>query len=111
MKDTELAEKLIELIGPTLVSFAGGSTSDHSAEMWCVGTIAMPSVVRQRLELALECLETIEQSETQDIARAWFIGANTGSELTSPAEALREGQLDDVRISMKRLLDHELMGK
>jgi len=110
MKDAELSGKLIDLIGPTLVSLASGSSNQHSAELWRAGVITMTGSQRGRLELALECLETIEQHEGADMGRAWFIGSNTGDDLTSPAEALCEGRLDDVRISMERFIDHELMG-
>lgn len=111
MNDAELSGKLIDLIGPTLVALASGSSNRHSPMLWRGGVVRMTGPQRQRLETALECLEAIERTEGQDMGRAWFIGANTGEDLTSPAEALCEGRLEDVRLSMKRFIDPEQMGK
>ena len=107
MNDAELSKRLIDIVGPSLVALAAGSRNQHVAELWLGGRIAMSNPERQRLDAALECLQTVAESEGAETARAWFIGRNVGTDETSPAEALCEGRLEDVRRSMHRLINDE----
>jgi hypothetical protein len=79
-----------------------------------VGTQRLDLSERQRLELVYDLFNDVAKAQhSQDLARAWFIGANcgvAGTKQVSPAEAIRHGQFEDARRSAQRMLDPEEMG-
>ena len=49
-----------------------------------------------RLRLALRVAQVISERDSNEIARAWFMGLNPQLNGWSPARLLREGELDEV---------------
>lgn len=115
LSDKELIDELVQFIGPTLTAFTAHSTvrAEFVLDRWREGSTALHPGKRERLELAYELLNDVAESNSADIARAWFIGANTspGSDdetnLVSPAEAIRHGKFDEARTSAKRFINDE----
>ena len=110
MKDSELVAQLTTFVGPTLVAIASSTADRNNVNKWIAGDLPLTTAQRTRLEVALECLALVTEVESKDVARAWFIGSNTGIAETSPCEALCSGEFEEVRLSAKRLVDFEQMG-
>jgi hypothetical protein len=110
MKDNELVTQLVELVGPTLVALTASTTDRDNVNKWITGHLPLTGHQRSRLEVAHECLSLVIETEGEDVARAWFIGSNTGITDTSPCEALCGGDFEEVRLSAKRMVGSEQMG-
>lgn len=104
--DSELVEKLVGILGPTLVFIAASAKYRSDVKHWQAGD-PMANGQHERLQVADECLQEIIDRDGAGIARAWFIGRNTGQFEISPAEALGEGSFDLVRQSAKQLVNDE----
>lgn len=90
----ETARQLVSHLGLTAVSFLAGAKDSKQAAKWARSDGAEPRTeTRRRLLAAHRIWADISSSESDYIARNWFIGANPRLGETSPLEALREGDV------------------
>jgi hypothetical protein len=84
-------------LGATLVAALSGTRNSKEPYSWATGD-AQPDVASERrLRLAHRLWHQIAAEESDDIARAWFIGSNpflSGED--SAVTALREDRFDEV---------------
>ncbi len=97
-------------LGPTLLALTANAASAEEITAWARGEGSPAAEQTERLLVADECFSIVEEVEGADVARAWFIGQNTGSDEISPAEAICAQEFDDVRIAARRMASGELMG-
>jgi len=73
----ELARQLVSHLGPTLVAGLAGVRDRKLPHKWAIdgGPTPRPEALA-RLQVAHRAWEALATSEGEDIARAWFIGAN-----------------------------------
>ena len=55
----------------------------------------------QRLRLAYQIFQVLQEDDSPHTVRAWFIGLNPQLDDIAPAEALREGRLREVLVAAK----------
>lgn len=109
LTNQQLIDELVRLVGPTLTAFTAHATNraELVLDRWRQDATSLHPGKRERLELAYELLNDVAEADSEDVARAWFIGANCGPSLVSPAEAIRDGRFDEARLSAKRLINDE----
>lgn len=96
---------LVEQLGETLVAVLSDVTDRSQIATW-QASLSKPSPESwTRLSVAEEVFRRVADTDGPDTARSWFVGANVGDELTSPAEAIRDGRFEEVRLSCQRLID------
>ena len=110
MDSRTLTLALVDKLGPSLLALTANASSPDEVEAWARGDQSPTSEQLERLQVANECFSMVEQAESAEVARAWFLGKNTGSREISPAEAVRAQEFDDVRISAQRMVNDEFMG-
>lgn len=111
LTDKQLIEELDQAIGPTLMALVADVKSKLTLKDVVNGNVELTSQARARLALAHQLFNDVAEAQhSTDIARAWFIGSNTGPSATSPAEAIREGHFHDARASAQRMCGQEDMG-
>ncbi|HET6622520.1 MAG TPA: hypothetical protein VFG56_01150 [Candidatus Saccharimonadales bacterium] len=109
LSDKELIDELVRFIGPTLTAFTAHSTvrAEFVLDEWRNGTGVLHPGKRERLEVAYKLLNDVAEADGEDTARAWFIGANSGSNRISPAESIRRGEFTDAKASARSLIRDE----
>lgn len=101
--ERRLVQQLEKIVGPTLAMAALGDQY-KSSEAW-VSDTQLRAIERVRLDISLETIGAIACSDSEDIARAWFIGMNVGEDEISPVEALTQDRFEEVKRSAQRLID------
>lgn len=96
--------ELLQLIGPTLIAFGARSQDRDIASKWISGECHPTQDDETRIYFMLRILNDVSEAESEDVARAWFIGANCDSMTKTPVEMVREGGLREVEHSAMRLL-------
>lgn len=108
MTQTDLQQtidRLIEMIGPTLVAFLTDARTRTEVTRWGQDNTWPNDDQIERLVLADELLAEVSYSEGANIARAWFIGTSCGTDGNmSPAEAVRCDNFDDAKASAARFI-------
>lgn len=102
----EKVEYLNSKLGPTLVAAAIGMrdrscVSEVSANLEEILTVEQ----KLRLDALLEVWTAVANSEGDDIARAWFIGANPWLGDESAVSAIREDRFSQVRAAAQTMVD------
>lgn len=98
-----LTQDLIAGLGTTLVAALSGSRTSSAPAHWAAGDLLVPEEAAVRLRAAHTVWEALVGVEGDDIARAWFVGANPFLD-QQPVLALREGRTDDVLASARAFL-------
>ena len=97
-----VVEKLMACLGLTLVAFLSGTSNRMLPSEWVQPDGPMPNDEEvARLRAAIKSFARVEIWCGTVYARDWFISENSLLELKSPAEALREGRLDEVQKASK----------
>jgi hypothetical protein len=90
---SELARQLVQHLGPTLVALTAGVRDRKLPHKWAQADGPRPrDGALARLQVAHRCWNILATSESEDVARSWFIGANPRLGEESPAVAIREGE-------------------
>lgn len=92
----EVVQHLNTHLGPTLVALLAGVSDRKLPGKWASKAVTPRHEAEKRLRAAHRAWITVATSETDHVARAWFIGANPLLEEDSPIEALRAGQVKAV---------------
>lgn len=102
----ETVRQLTSHLGPTLVALLANVKDKKLPHKWSMADGPEPrDESKQRLMLAHRVWKELSQSENDYTARNWFIGANPRLGEKSPAEALREGQLAEVKAAATAFLE------
>ncbi|MDF2558579.1 MAG: hypothetical protein K0R99_25 [Microbacterium sp.] len=102
---------LINGLGPTLVAALAGETDRRVVQRWADGTAPHPPEnLRGRLLCAHRVWRRVAAMEGEDVARAWFVGANTWLQNDTVVAAIREGRLTQVSIAAQALVDDSWSG-
>lgn len=98
--DTDLVEALTTKLGTKLVSFMVHRDTS-TVSRWRRPGARLPDEATRSLRLVYEVFRLLEGDESDHTIRAWFIGMNPQLDDTSPAEAVRDGQLKEVLIAAR----------
>ena len=93
---TEIAAFLQEALGQKLTAFIAGAKDSKTVGRWAHGGNAPRSEAQTRLRGAYQVFHLIQECDSEEVARAWFIGMNPHLDDRSPAEALSEDRLRQV---------------
>lgn len=97
-------DELHRTIGPTLIAFACASQDSRIAQSWISGDRRPTHEDERRIYFMVSILRTVASEEGQDVARAWFIGANCEDMTRSPVEMIRDGRLVEAEVSATQLI-------
>lgn len=108
--DVSVIAYLEHELGPTLVAVATGLKGRleeclATVAKWLDGTAKPEPEQEKRLEFMYEQFQRVASVDGTDIARLWFTGANVGEDELAPFQAMRNGDLDGVRISAGRMVE------
>lgn len=89
----EVARQLVSHLGPTLVAYLANVNDRKLPHKWAKVNGPEPrQESTARLLAAHRIWNDISNSESDGVARSWFIGANPRLGEDSPAAALRDGR-------------------
>ena len=92
----EVVQALRDRLGPRLVAYLGSVRETRAVHQWADGTRQPSDAVQQRLRVALQVAAMLDEQESPRIAQAWMQGLNPQLDDRSPAQLLREGDLQEV---------------
>jgi hypothetical protein len=95
----EVASRLQELLTRRLTAYIAGVDSVKTITRWTTGetTEIRDVTMEQRLRTAYEIALLLLEQDSPETVRAWFIGLNPQLDDQSPAEAIHNDQLKEVR--------------
>ncbi|MQY23560.1 hypothetical protein [Nocardia macrotermitis] len=94
---SELARQLVHNLGPTLVALLADVRDRKLPYKWSQTDGPRPrDAALTRLQVAHRCWNMLSGTESADVARSWFIGANPHLDEESPAIAIRDGRYREV---------------
>lgn len=102
----ELATFLQDILTRRLTALVAGQKDGKTVTRWVTGDIAVirDPMVEQRLRTAYEVSKMLLQYDSPQTVRAWFIGLNPQLDDVSPAEALANGDLKEVRAAARAFI-------
>lgn len=107
----ETVRLLNSALGATLVSTLAGSHDPTAAHLWAQeGDMEPDTEAVERLLLAHRIWVLVSNSEGNDFAREWFIGANHWLGDTSPVEAISRLESERVIIAAQAIADGTFAG-
>lgn len=92
----DVVSQLNEHLGPTLVATIANVRDRSLPEKWANGAQVPLPDSRERLLAALRAWSILTEYDSDDVVRAWFIGANPRLGEMSPIMRLRCGDVDAV---------------
>lgn len=99
---SDVVSFLQDLLGRRLVAYVAGVKDAKTVSRWANGEVES---VRQeseaRVRTAYEVAQLLVQFDSPRIVKAWFIGLNPQLGDISPAEAIKEGKLKEVKASAR----------
>ncbi|SIE11791.1 hypothetical protein [Mycobacteroides abscessus] len=102
----ELARQLVAHLGATVVAALAGVRDRGLPHKWAVdGGVTPRPAALTRLQVAHRAWVTVATAEGEDIARAWFLGANPRLDETPPYLAIREGEFNKVMAAAVAFVD------
>ena len=95
----DIAAFLSESLGRILTAHISG-VGPKTVDRWIKGDQPRGEA-EQRLRLAYQIFQLIQETDSPHTARAWFIGLNPQLDDTAPAQALSEGRQREVLVAAK----------
>lgn len=92
----DVVSQLNEHLGPTLVATIANVRDRSLPEKWANGAQVPLPDSRERLLAALRAWSILTEYDSDDVVRAWFIGANPRLSEMSPIMRLRCGDVGAV---------------
>ena len=93
--DEEAVRILSEMLGRALMARTIG-VSRRTLASWLRGASTPSARSRERVIGALAIWKVIDEVESPEVVRAWFMGMKDALNDYSPAEVIAEGRIDDV---------------
>ena len=100
----DVAAYLQEVLGQKLTAHVAGIADAKSVGRWARAERAPRSTHEQKLRAAYQVFRLLLAEESPHTVRAWFIGLNPQLDDESPANAIREGRLQEVWVAAKAFL-------
>ena len=92
----ELVRQLISHLGPTLVATLAGAKDPKLPHKWAKADGPTPrDNTLPKLQIAHRIWRLISTSDSDAVARAWFIGSNPRLNEESPIFTIRDGRGDE----------------
>lgn len=93
----ELATTLQEILSRSLTAYIANVQDGKTVTRWTKGEVQgfRDRETEQRMRTAYEIVALLRENERPQTMRAWFIHINHRLDDTMPAEAIREGKLQD----------------
>ena len=103
---SEMAGLLQELLTRRLTAFVAGVKDGKTVTRWASGEVTeiREHAVEQRLRTAYEIAQLLLGVDSPRTVRAWFIGLDPHLGDIAPAEAIREGRLQDALAAARAFL-------
>lgn len=102
----ETTRQLVSHLGPTAVSFLAGSKNSKQSHRWAKPDAPEPlQPARERLLTAHRIWTAIATTESDYVARNWFIAANPRLDEETPLSAIRNGDLRLALAAAEAFLD------
>ncbi|RZI63430.1 MAG: DUF2384 domain-containing protein [Variovorax sp.] len=97
-----LITELRTLLGAKLVAYLGEASGTATVRGWVDGTTPLPAqAILDRLQVALDAARRIGARDTPAVIQTWFQGRNPALDNQTPAQLLRESNLDKVRDTIR----------
>ena len=107
----EITRRLIGSLGGTLVAALSGSKDPKLPYRWAkVDGPSPKNESMRRLQFAYEQWTRLAQCEGEDVARAWFIGANPWLDYDTPITAIREDRFKEAGQAAQALVSESFSG-
>jgi hypothetical protein len=102
----EAAAALQELLSRRVTAYIVGVGDGKTVARWASGEVAeiRDEDVEKRLRRAYEIAQLLLRSDSPATVRAWFIGLNPQLGDISPAEAIRDGKLQEALIAARAFI-------
>lgn len=99
----ELATFLQDILTRRLTALIAGQKDAKTVTRWVTGqvTVIRDPLVERRLRTAYEVAKMLLQFDSPQTVRAWFIGLNPQLDDVSPADAIANGDLKEVRAAAR----------
>lgn len=107
----EIVERLNRHLGATLVATLSGVKDRKLPYRWARDGAGSPNPVAiERLTAAHRVWLELADAESDDVARAWFVGANPYLDERAPVMALRAGEIRQVLQAAQAFLNGTWQG-
>lgn len=107
LSTAELVQQLNRHLGATLVAVLADVRDNKLPYKWAKADGPHPRPAGlQRLQVADRAWATVASAEGQNVARAWFIGANPRLDEQPPYLAIRDGHFKQVISAASAFVDH-----
>lgn len=106
-----LVRRLTQVLGPTLVSPLAGATNTRGATTRVTPEGPNPNTEAiKRLRCAEAAWRALSEAESDDVARAWFVGGNPRLGEDTPVTAIREGRFTEVVNAVRSFVHDSFSG-
>jgi hypothetical protein len=94
-----VADRLQRLLTPQVAADIAGVKDVKTVRRWAKGEVTDPKVPEKerRLRTAFEIVLILSTFDSLDVVRPWFLGINPHLKGKAPAEAIRDGELQEAR--------------
>lgn len=99
-----LVESLSEALTRSLVAYIVGVADTKTVERWEKEERKPKLATERRLRDIFQIFQLLNSAEDVNTVRAWFIGMNPQLDDESPATALREGRVRDVKLAAEAFI-------
>lgn len=102
----EVATFLQDILTRRLTALVAGQKDGKTVTRWVTGEISeiRDPMVEQRLRTSYEVAKMLLQYDSPQTVRAWFVGLNPQLGDVSPAEAIANGDLKEVRAAARAFI-------
>ena len=100
MPTLDLVRYLADMLGYELLAYISDK-STKTIKRWHSGATSPSLAVEQKLQTTVYVFQTILESDSDHVARAWLIGLNPQLDDEAPADLLRQGEYKAVVTAAK----------
>jgi hypothetical protein len=100
MPTADVVRYLADVLGYELLAYITGK-STKTVRRWAEETTSPRLGTEQILQATAYVFQTILESDSDHVARAWFIGLNPQLDDATPADMLRDGKVNAVVTAAK----------
>ncbi len=100
----DVARFLQDALGQKLVAYLANVSGPRTVARWVAGERGPGQESEARLRAAFYIFRLMSEAESSHVVRSWFAGLNPVLDDTSPATAIREGNLSDAAAAARAFL-------